>query len=179
MNRTIFSSLGRCAAAAWALGWLVACAPAPPKPPAPPSSAPAPAYPKNAETLPFVQPTQGHVIYRFDGKAHKGIGIGGTEGTAVVATADGIVVYAGAGLRGYGNMLILKHNEVFLSAYAHNRALLVKEDQRVQQGQKIAEMGSTASEVTKLHFEIRKRGVAVDPETYIRFTGQKPPRSKP
>lgn len=160
------------------VGMLVACTSTPSKPSAPAPSPPAAANPKNAETLPFVLPTQGQVIYRFDGKARKGIGIGGAAGTPVLAAADGVVVYAGSGLRGYGNMIILKHNEVFLTAYAHNRALFVKEDQRVTQSQKIAEMGSTASDVTKLHFEIRKRGVAVDPETYLTFPGSKPPRSK-
>jgi lipoprotein NlpD len=89
----------------------------------------------------------------------------GGAGEAVVAAADGQVVYAGAGLRGYGNLLILKHNNVFLTAYAHNQTLLVKEDQKVKKGQKIAEMGSSdsANGVTKLHFEIRRQGKPVDP----------------
>lgn len=177
MNRVIFSRASQCAIVAVALGSLLACAPTAPKPTAPAPSPSVATHPKNAETLPFVLPAQGHVIYRFDGKSRKGIGIGGADGTPVVAAADGVVVYAGS-LRAYGNMLILKHNEVFLTAYAHNRKLLVTEDQRVSQGQKIAEMGNTASDVTKLHFEIRKRGVAVDPETYLSFPGQKPPRSK-
>lgn len=178
MKWFIFRSVSRCGAAVVALMFVLGCAPVPTKPAAPSPNTPAAGSPKNAETLPFVLPTQGHVIYRFDGKARKGIGIGGAAGTPVVAAADGVVVHAGSGLRGYGNMIILKHNEVFLTAYAHNRALLVKEDQRVTQGQKIAEMGSTASDVTKLHFEIRKRGVAVDPETYLTFPGTKPPRAK-
>ena len=156
---------------------LVACAPVPIKSTPPVSQTQGASNPKFAESIPFVLPTQGHVIYRFDGKTRKGIGIGGADGTPVVAAADGVVVHAGT-LRGYGNMIILKHNEVFLTAYAHNRKLLVSEDQRVTAGQKIAEMGSAASDVTKLHFEIRKRGVAVDPETYLTFSGTNPPRAK-
>jgi lipoprotein NlpD len=178
MKRLISNSVNQAAAVLLALGCLSACAPTPPKPTAPVPAAPAATRPKPIETLPFVLPTHGHVLYRFDGKTRKGIGIGGAEGTPVVAAADGVVVYAGPGLRAYGNMIILKHNEVFLTAYAHSRKLLVKEDQQVTQGQTIAEMGSTASDVTKLHFEIRKRGVAVDPETYLAFPGIKPPRAK-
>ena len=90
--------------------------------------------------------------------------IGGKAGDAVMAAADGQVVYAGAGLRGYGNLLILKHNNTFLTAYAHNQALLVKEDQKVKKGQKIAEMGnSDSASGVKLHFEIRRQGKPVDP----------------
>ena len=76
-------------------------------------------------------------------------------------------MYAGAGLRGYGNLIILKHNNTYLTAYAHNQALLVKEDQSVQKGQKIAEMGNSDADRVKLHFEIRKDGSAVDPEPYL------------
>ena len=85
----------------------------------------------------------------------------------MVAAADGKVVYAGAGLRGYGNLIILKHNNTFLTAYAHNQTLLVKEDQSVKKGQKIAEMGSTDSDRVKLHFEIRRSGKPVDPARYL------------
>jgi lipoprotein NlpD len=81
----------------------------------------------------------------------------------VFAAADGRVVYAGSGLRGYGNLVIIKHNAEYLTAYAHNQALLVKEDQAVRKGQKIAEMGSTDAERVQLHFEIRKQGKPVDP----------------
>jgi lipoprotein NlpD len=81
----------------------------------------------------------------------------------VLASADGKVVYAGSGLRGYGNLVILKHNNTYLTAYAHNQTLLVKEDQQVKRGQKIAEMGNSDSEQVKLHFEIRKLGKPVDP----------------
>jgi lipoprotein NlpD len=83
--------------------------------------------------------------------------------TLYLAAADGKVVYAGSGLRGYGNLVILKHNNTYLTAYAHNQTLLVKEDQSVQKGQRIAEMGSSDADRVKLHFEIRKQGKPVDP----------------
>jgi lipoprotein NlpD len=85
----------------------------------------------------------------------------------VLAAADGEVVYAGAGLRGYGNLIILKHNKTYLSAYAHNQSLLVKEGSSVRQGQKIAEMGSSDADQVKLHFEVRKLGKPVDPTKYL------------
>mgnify|MGYP006192251581 FL=1 len=84
-----------------------------------------------------------------------------------MAAADGKVVYAGSGLRGYGNLVILKHNNTYLTAYAHNQSLLVKEDQSVVKGQRIAEMGSTDADRVKLHFEIRKQGKPVDPTKYL------------
>ena len=85
----------------------------------------------------------------------------------MLAAADGRVVYAGEGLRGYGKLIILKHNNVYLTAYAHNRALLVKEDATVKRGQKIAEMGDTDADRVKLHFEVRKQGKPVDPAKYM------------
>ena len=103
------------------------------------------------------------MIATFDEARNKGVSIGGKPGDPVVAAADGRVVYAGAGLRGYGNLVILKHNNTYLTAYAHNQALLVKEDQAVRRGQKIAEMGSSDAERVQLHFEIRKQGKPVDP----------------
>ena len=84
-----------------------------------------------------------------------------------MAAADGRVVYAGAGLRGYGNLIILKHNNTYLTAYAHNKTLLVKEDAAVKRGQKIAEMGDTDADRVKLHFEVRKQGKPVDPAKYM------------
>ena len=84
-------------------------------------------------------------------------------GDPVYAAADGRVVYAGSGLRGYGNLVILKHNATYLTAYAHNQTLLVKDDQHVKRGQKIAEMGSTDADSVQLHFEIRKQGKPIDP----------------
>ena len=116
------------------------------------------------EGLGFIWPATGPLLTGFDEAKNKGLDIGGKAGDAVLAAADGQVVYAGAGLRGYGNLLILKHNNIFLTAYAHNQALLVKEDQKVKKGQKIAEMGSSDSPSgVKLHFEIRRQGKPVDP----------------
>jgi lipoprotein NlpD len=109
----------------------------------------------------------GTVLAGFDEQKNKGIDIGGRAGDPVLASADGRVVYAGAGLRGYGNLIILKHNNTYLTAYAHNQALLVKEDQTVRKGQKIAEMGSTDTDRVKLHFEIRRQGKPVDPSRYL------------
>jgi lipoprotein NlpD len=107
------------------------------------------------------------VIAGFDEAKNKGLDIAGNAGDPVLAAADGQVVYAGAGLRGYGNLIILKHNNTFLTAYAHNQALLVKEDQKVRKGQKIAEMGKTDADRVKLHFEIRRQGKPVDPAKYL------------
>ena len=89
------------------------------------------------------------------------------EGAFLVAAADGRVVYVGAGLRGYGNLIILKHNNTYLTAYAHNKTLLIKEDQSVRKGQKIAEMGSSDADRVKLHFEVRRQGKPVDPAKYL------------
>ncbi|MBW7831649.1 MAG: peptidoglycan DD-metalloendopeptidase family protein [Simplicispira suum] len=115
----------------------------------------------------FIWPASGSLLAGFDEARNKGLDIAGKSGDAIVAAADGRVVYAGAGLRGYGNLIILKHSNVFLTAYAHNRALLVKEDQTVRRGQKIAEMGNTDSDRVKLHFEIRRQGKPVDPARYL------------
>jgi lipoprotein NlpD len=109
----------------------------------------------------------GMVLAGFDEQRNKGLDIGGKAGDPVLAAADGRVVYAGAGLRGYGNLIILKHNNTYLSAYAHNQVLLVKEDQTVRKGQKIAEMGSSDADRVKLHFEIRRQGKPVDPARYL------------
>ena len=108
-------------------------------------------------------PAAGPVLAPFDDGKSKGLSIGGKAGDPVYAAADGRVVYAGSGLRGYGNLIILKHNNTYLTAYAHNQTLLVKEDQTVKRGQKIAEMGSTDADSVKLHFEIRKQGKPIDP----------------
>jgi lipoprotein NlpD len=112
-------------------------------------------------------PGAGTVVAAFDEQRNKGLDIAGKPGDPVLAAADGRVVYAGAGLRGYGNLIILKHNNTFLSAYAHNQTLLVKEDQAVRKGQKIAEMGNTDADRVKLHFEIRRQGKPVDPARYL------------
>lgn len=114
-------------------------------------------------------PAKGTVTQRFSTKesGYKGLQITNKKGVAVFAAAQGTVVYAGNALRGYGNLIILKHNDDYLSAYAHNSKLLVKEKQDVKAGQKIAEIGSSDSEVTALRFEIRYRGQAVNPEKYL------------
>ena len=121
------------------------------------------------EELAWVWPTAAGagVLAGFDEQKNKGLDIAGKAGDAVLASADGRVVYAGAGLRGYGNLIILKHNNTYLSAYAHNQTLLVKEDQTVRKGQKIAEMGSSDADRVKLHFEIRRQGKPVDPARYL------------
>ena len=112
-------------------------------------------------------PSSGPVLAGFDDPKNKGVDLGGKAGDPVMAAADGRVVYAGSGLRGYGNLVIIKHNNTYLTAYAHNDKLLVKEDQFIKQGQKIAEMGSTEADQVKLHFEIRKMGKPVDPMPLI------------
>lgn len=113
-------------------------------------------------------PTEGRVIRRYSTRqASKGIDIAGRRGQTIRAAAAGRVVYAGSGLRGYGELIIVKHNETFLSAYAHNRKILVKEGSKVSRGQPIAEMGSTGTDRVKLHFEIRRRGRPVDPLQYL------------
>lgn len=129
------------------------------------SAASAPAVTRDADSdIQWIWPSQGSVIAGFDERQNnKGLSIGGKTGDAVVAAADGRVIFAGSVLRGYGNMIIIKHNETYLSAYAHNQTLLVKEDQVVRRGQKIAEMGSSDADRVKLHFEVRKFGKPVDP----------------
>ena len=135
-------------------------------PAAAPEARPAPA--DDAEKIDWVWPTAGKVVAGFSETANlKGIDISGSAGQAVVASAPGKVVYAGAGLRGYGKLIIVKHNATFLSAYAHNREILVKEGQAVARGQKIAEMGDTDANAVKLHFEIRRLGKPMDPLRYL------------
>ena len=119
------------------------------------------------EDVGWIWPAQGTLLAGFDEAKNKGLDISGRAGDAVIASADGRVVYAGAGLRGYGNLIILKHNNTFLTAYAHNQTLLVKEDQSVKKGQKIAEMGNSDADRVKLHFEIRRQGKPVDPSRYL------------
>jgi lipoprotein NlpD len=132
-------------------------------PPAP--GAPATAQPTNEgeDGIVWSWPAAGPVATPFEENRTKGLAIGGRAGDPVLAAADGRVVYAGSGLRGYGNLVIVKHNNLFLSAYAHNQTLLVKEDQIVRRGQRIAEMGNTDAERVQLHFEIRRQGKPVDP----------------
>jgi lipoprotein NlpD len=119
------------------------------------------------DELGWIWPGKGGVIAEFDEVKNKGVDISGNAGDSVLAAADGKVVYAGAGLRGYGNLVILKHNNTYLTAYAHNQSLMVKEDQTVRKGQKIAEMGSSDADRVKLHFEVRRQGKPVDPLKYL------------
>lgn len=112
-------------------------------------------------------PVKGDIVGRFNGVSNKGIDIKGKAGQTVKAAADGVVVYAGSGLIGYGNLVIIKHSEVFLSAYAHNKKVLVTEKNKVKAGQKIAEIGSSGTSENKLHFEIRKNGKPVNPLGYL------------
>jgi lipoprotein NlpD len=144
--------------------------PAPAPAPAKAASAP-PATSSNSSTeddIAFAWPAKGEALEGFDeAKNRKGLDIAGAAGDPVFAAADGKVVYADSGLRGYGKLIILKHNSLYLTAYAHNQTLLVKEDQMVKKGQKIAEMGNTDADRIKLHFEVRKQGKPVDPSKYL------------
>ena len=138
--------------------------PAASTPPAAPSAATA----GDTDGLDWAWPTKGKIIAGFSDTANlKGIDIAGTAGQAIHASAPGRVVYAGNGLRGYGKLIIIKHNATYLSAYAHNREILVKEGQQVTRGQKIAEMGNTDADQVKLHFEIRRQGKPMDPAKYL------------
>ena len=160
-----------------------------PKPASPPATAPIPASAAGQPTKPAVRapttpalkepgsadarlvwewPAQGKLIYGFgEGMNQKGVGIEGRSGQAVLASAPGKVVYSGNGLRGYGRLIIIKHNASYLSVYAHNSQILVKEGQSVAKGQKIAEMGSSDSDRVALHFEIRRLGKPIDPLQYL------------
>lgn len=139
------------------------------KPTASQSTKPTAPKPTTAVVGGWTWPAIGTVIstYSPTGSLNKGIDIAAKEGTTVMAASAGTVVYAGNNLHGYGNLLIIKHNDNFVSAYGHNRSLLVKEGQRVSAGQKIAEMGSTGADRVKLHFEIRLNGKPVDPIKYL------------
>jgi lipoprotein NlpD len=127
---------------------------------------PAVAPPAQRQAL-FVRPAAGATIARFDGVRIKGIDIAGNLGDPIVASADGRVVYVGGELPAYGNMIIVKHNETYLTAYAHLQTIGVKENQVVRQGEKIGEMGKSNTDRVKLRFEIRKNGNAVNPEPYL------------
>ena len=116
----------------------------------------------------WVWPVEGPILARFSTQSgRKGIDIGGASGRSVRAAAGGRVVYAGSGLRGYGKLIIVKHDEVYLSAYAHNSKLLVQDGTSVKKGQQIALMGNTGTDRVKLHFEIRRRGKPVDPLKFL------------
>ena len=137
----------------------------------PPAAVPPPAVPEPsraaAATLPWLWPTPGKVIETFDDPRNKGIDIAGNEGAPVQAAADGEVVYVGSAVRGYGNLVIVRHSDDFITAYAHNRKVLVAEKQSVKRGQAIAELGRSDADRPKLHFEIRHQGKPVDPLKYL------------
>ncbi|GAB4166898.1 MAG: peptidoglycan DD-metalloendopeptidase family protein [Rhodocyclaceae bacterium] len=132
--------------------------------PAPPPAAPAPAA---ASGIEWVWPASGKILNGFREPSNKGIDIAGEPGEPVLAAAAGKVIYAGSNVRGYGNLVVVKHNDQFLSAYAHNRRILVKESQTVERGQKIAELGDSDADQAKLHFEIRLQSKPVDPLRYL------------
>lgn len=131
--------------------------------PAAPSTSTSTASASEDDSMAWGWPVTQSISAGFDEQRNKGLDFAGKPGDPVFAVADGRVVYAGSGLRGYGNLVIIKHNNTYLTAYAHNRAMLVEQDQVVRKGQRIAEMGSTESDSVKLHFEVRKLGKPVDP----------------
>jgi lipoprotein NlpD len=122
---------------------------------------------ETAGTLSWSWPTKGKVISGFNDGGNKGIDITGSKGQPILAAAPGKVIYSGSDLRGYGKLVIVKHNNTYLSVYANNSNILVKEGQQVSTGQKIAEMGDSDSNTVKLHFEIRQQGKSVDPAKFL------------
>ena len=118
---------------------------------------------RSAEDVTWAWPVKGKIVGSFNGTTSKGIDIAGRRGQPVTASAAGRVIFSGTGVRGMGKFVVIKHNETFISVYAHNDELVVKYGQNVVRGQKIAEMGSSDSDQVKLHFEIRRRGTPVDP----------------
>ena len=137
-----------------------------PKPESKPEEKPADPV-VSGDEVPWIWPVKGKVVGTFSDNGNKGVDIAGKAGDPVVAAGDGKVVYSGTGLRGYGKLVIIKHNAKYLSAYAHNQNILVKEGQSVTKGQKIAEMGNTDADQVKLHFEVRRQGKPVDPLKYL------------
>jgi lipoprotein NlpD len=149
-----------------------------PKPPAPPAAPAKPEPPKVAavarepDAIDFIWPAKGGLLAKFSEPSSKGVDIGGKAGDPVVAAASGQVLYTGTGIRGFGKLIVIRHENGFSSVYAHNRAILVKEGQAVKRGQKIAELGESDADRPKLHFEIRKSGKPVDPMRYL--PGERP-----
>jgi lipoprotein NlpD len=138
------------------------------KPDVAPDVRPESANDSGEDALEWSMPTQGRVVAGFsEADNRKGVDIAGKLGQPIFASAPGKVVYSGSGLRGYGKLLIIKHNKTYLSAYAHNDQLLVKEGESVTRGQKIAEMGNTDADQVQLHFEVRRLGKPVDPAAYL------------
>ncbi|MEK6246143.1 MAG: peptidoglycan DD-metalloendopeptidase family protein [Pseudomonadota bacterium] len=128
---------------------------------------PAPAPERDPEAIEFAWPARGRVMQAFSEPNNKGLDIAGKPGDPVLAAASGRVMYTGTGIRGYGKLIVIKHDNNFNSVYAHNREILVKEGQNVTRGQRIAELGDTDADTPKLHFEIRKSGKPVDPARYL------------
>jgi lipoprotein NlpD len=120
----------------------------------------------DSDEVDWMWPVKGKVLAPFS-EATKGMDIAGRKGAPVLAAAAGRVIYADQGLRGYGKLVIIRHNNTWLSAYAHNDKILVKEQQEVRKGQKIAEMGSSDTDQVKLHFEVRRQGKPVDPVKFL------------
>jgi lipoprotein NlpD len=138
------------------------------EPAAPPARAASPAVGGDDDHMDWMWPVKGKIVGAYSETANlKGIDIAGIAGTPVVASAAGKVVYADSGLRGYGKLVVIKHNETYLSAYAHNSKIVVKEGEAVKRGQKIAEMGNTDADSVKLHFEIRRLGKPMDPTRFL------------
>lgn len=131
-----------------------------------PEVQPVPAPAPDEESISWIWPAEGKVVGQFS-ESKRGIDIAGKMGQPVLAAGSGKVLYAGSGIRGYGNLVIVKHSNNLLSAYAHNKTIFVKEDQTVTKGQKIAEMGNSDSDEVKLHFEIRQQGKPVDPSKFL------------
>ncbi len=124
-----------------------------------------------ADGVRFAWPAKGKVIAGFNESSNKGINIAGKMGEPVDAAAEGKVVYAGSGLRGYGNLVIIKHDGNYLTAYAHNSKILVKEGESVKRGQRIADMGDSDADTAMLHFEVRRQGKPVDPMKFLSQRG--------
>ena len=135
--------------------------------PKPEAAKPAPATERDPEAIDFAWPARGRVLAAFSEPNNKGLDIAGKPGDPVLAAAGGRVMYTGTGIRGYGKLIVIKHDNNFNSVYAHNREILVKEGQNVTRGQRIAELGDTDADAPKLHFEIRKSGKPVDPAKYL------------
>ena len=133
----------------------------------PESARPPPSMERDPDAIDFAWPARGRVLQAFAEPNSKGVDIAGKPGDPVLAAANGRVMYTGTGIRGYGKLIVIKHENNFNSVYAHNREILVKEGQNVTRGQRIAELGDTDSDAPKLHFEIRKSGKPVDPMRYL------------
>ena len=132
---------------------------------------PPPGSVEDPDRVDWIWPASGRILAGFSEASNKGVDILGKIGDPVYASASGRVVYSGTGLRGFGKLVIIKHNQTYLSAYAHNSNIFVKEGQNVARGQKIAEIGNTDSPQAKLHFEIRRLGKPVDP---LKFLPERP-----